>query len=177
MAPEAEDTSNPKTNKVDIWSLGCILYRMMAGSPIFHSRREVWRHVDSASSLPSAVKSKGLSIACENFLGNVLQPSPNDRPSAEVCLTKPWIINQASGPEYSIGSDLYSRLVKIQRAAPDVDIFSDMVAYQEHGKAIVTSSGTYHSSGLGKTLGGKWLCLQDDGENLTTHRLMDRTLE
>ena len=131
MAPEAEDPSNPKTNKVDIWSLGCILYRMVAGSPLFRSRREVWRHVDSASSLPSAVKNIGLSIACENFLGDVLQSSPNDRPSAEVCLTKPWITNKGSGLEYSIGSDLYNRLVKIQRVAPDIDTFSDIFANQK----------------------------------------------
>ena len=139
MAPEAEDTSNPKTNKVDIWSLGCILYRMVAGNPIFHSRREVWRHVDSASSLPSAVKNKGFSVACENFLGDVLQPKPEDRPSAEVCLTKPWIMNKASGSEYSIGSDLYNRLIKIQRAAPDIDTFSDIFANRKADNTLARS--------------------------------------
>ena len=157
MAPEAEDTSNPKTNKVDIWSLGCILYRMMVGSPLFHSRREVWRYVDSTSSLPSAAKNKGLSIACENFLGDVLQPSPDDRPSAEVCLMKPWILNKGPGPEHSIGSDLYNRLVQVQRAASDIDTFSDMVVHQEADKAITWSSGTCNSGGSGDTLGGKWL--------------------
>ena len=128
MAPEVEDTSNPKTNRVDIWSLGCILYRMIAGSPLFNTRREVWRYADSASSPPQAIRNRGISVACEDFLRDVLQPSPEDRPSAEDCLTKPWITNKASGSEYSIGSDLYSRLVKIQRSAPDIDTFSDMAA-------------------------------------------------
>jgi len=130
MAPEVEDTSNPKTNRVDIWSLGCILYQMVAGNPLFNSRREVWRYADSASSPPQAVRNRGLSIACEDFLRDLLQPSSPDRPSAEACLTKPWIINKSPGSEYSIGSDLYSKLTKILRAAPDVDTLSDRVAHQ-----------------------------------------------
>ena len=102
----------------------------MAGSPLFHSHREVWRYVDTASSPPSAAKNKGFGMACENFLGDVLQPSPEDRPSAEDSLRKPWIMDKASGSEYSIGSDLYTRLAKIQRAAPDIDTFSDIAAGQ-----------------------------------------------
>jgi len=128
MAPEVEDTSSPKTNRVDIWSLGCIMYQMLAGGPLFNSRREVWRYSDSASSPPQAVRNRGFSVPCENFLGDVLQPEPRDRPSAEDCLKKPWITNKAPGLGYSIGSDLYRRLNKILRAAPDTDSFSDMVA-------------------------------------------------
>ena len=40
MAPEVHDTAQPKTNRVDIWSLGCILYRMVAGSPLFKDLEE-----------------------------------------------------------------------------------------------------------------------------------------
>ena len=130
MAPEVEETAKPKTNRVDIWSLGCILYRMVAGSPLFSTRREVWRYVDAASSPPQAIRNRGISVACEDFLRDVLQPSPEDRPSAEDCLAKPWITNKAFGSEYSIGSDLYNRLVKIERSAPDIDTFSHMVAHR-----------------------------------------------
>ena len=128
MAPEVEDTSIPKTNRVDIRSLGCILYQMLTGSRLFNNRREVWMYSDSASSSPQAAKDKGFSDACVDFLGDLLQPEPRDRPSAEDCLKKTWITNKASGSEYSIGSDLYSRLNKILRAAPDIDSFSEMVA-------------------------------------------------
>jgi len=118
MAPEVDDTNIPKTNRVDIWSLGCILYRMVAGSLLFDGAREVWKYADSASSPPLAVRNRGFSIACEDFLRDVLQPRPGDRPRAEDCLTKPWIINNASGSKYSIGSNLYSRLTKLERVAP-----------------------------------------------------------
>ena len=139
MAPEMDDTAALKTNKVDIWSLGCILYRMVAGNPLFHSRRELWRYADSASSPPQAIRNRGISVACEDFLGDVLQPSPEDRPSAEDCLTKPWITKKASGSEHSIGSDLYNRLVKIKRSAPDIDTFSDMAALRAADNTLASS--------------------------------------
>ena len=177
MAPEVGDTSIPMTNRVDIWSLGCILYRMVTGSPLFNSRREVWRYADRAPSPPSVVKNKGFSVACEDFLRDALQPSPKDRPSAEDCLKTGWIMNGDLGSGGRIGSDIYRRLAKIELAAPDIDTFSDMAAQSGVDKTIATDSGAFHNSSSGATLGGKWLYFQDDGENLTTHRLMDRTLE
>ena len=125
-----DDTSKPKTNKVDIWSLGCLLYQMVAGSPLFKGPNAVWAYAVKASSPPQAVRNKGLSIACEDFLRDLLQPSPDDRPSAEDCFTKPWIMSKAAGSEYSIGSDLYKKLARVQHGAPDVDTFSNIVAHQ-----------------------------------------------
>jgi len=58
MAPEVDDTSIPNTNKVDIWSLGCILYRMITGSPLFNDRRDVLRYAKRASSPPLVVKNR-----------------------------------------------------------------------------------------------------------------------
>ena len=55
-----------------------------------------------------------------------------------------------------IGSDIYRRLSKIELAAPDIDTFSDTVAYWDVDETIIAeSSGTCHSSGSGATLGGK----------------------
>jgi len=142
MAPEMEDILEPKTNRVDIWSLGCVLYGMVAGSLLFNNHREIWRYVDAASSPPPVVKDKGFSIACEDFLRDVLQPKPEDRPSAEDCLKKPWIMNNTPGSEYVIGSDLYKRLAKIERLAPDIDTFSDMVAYRAANNTPARSLAT-----------------------------------
>ncbi|PUU83225.1 kinase-like domain-containing protein [Tuber borchii] len=123
MAPEVHDTSIPKTNKVDIWSLGCVLYRMFAGSPLFNDPFEVWKYAMIPSSSLPVVENLGFSIACENFLHDVLQPNPEDRPSAVECLKKDWIINKSGASRYFIGRDLHTKLSKIQLAAPNVHTF------------------------------------------------------
>ena len=140
MAPEMDDTSITKTNRVDIWSLGCILYRMVAGSPLFNSRREVWKYASVASPPPPAIKGKGFSIACESFLHDALQASPEDRPSAESCLKARWLMNRGLGHEDCIGSDIHRRLSRIELEAPDIDSFSHTVT---NGEAHGAPAGTW----------------------------------
>jgi len=139
MAPEMDDTAIPKTNRVDIWSLGCILYRMLAGSPLFPNTPGFYRYVFAGSSPPPEVKNAGFSVSCVDFLGDVLRPEPEDRPSAEDCMKKAWITNKASGPDYCIGSGLYSRLTDIERAAPRLAPLADAVvnwAVGVHGAPV-----------------------------------------
>ena len=128
MAPEVHDTSTLKTNRVDIWSLGCVLYRMFAGNLLFNDPFEVLRYALTAPSSPLPLGNKGFSIPCVSFLCDTLQPVPEDRPSAEDCQKKPWITNEVAEPEYSIGKSLYSRLSKINCRAPTVHSFPEVVA-------------------------------------------------
>ena len=100
---------------------------MVAGRPLFKDLLEILRYSIIASPLP-AVKEIGFSASCVSFLRDVLQSSPEDRPSAEGCLKKSWIVSEASGSEYSIGGDLYTTLSKIKLGAPDLHSLSDMVA-------------------------------------------------
>ena len=127
MAPEVENTEIPKTNRVDIWSLGCVLYRMLTGSRLFPNPHGLYRYTFSKSSPPPEVKNAGFSDPCVNFLGDVLQPEPEDRPSAEDCMKKAWITDKASSSEYTIGRELYSRLSEIERAAPSLGSLADTV--------------------------------------------------
>ncbi|PUU79976.1 kinase-like domain-containing protein [Tuber borchii] len=167
-APEMYDTSKPKTNTVDIWSLGCILYRMLAGSQLFNDPFEVLKYSLNASAQSLALENRGLSPTCVIFLHDVLQPTPEDRPSAEHCLKTGWAMSGDIGSGGCIGSDIYSRLSKIALAAPDINTFSDMAVHQGVDKtSIAESLGTY----------SKWLCLQTDSKNLTIHHLMGRTSE
>ena len=63
-----------------------------------------------------------------SFLRDILQPSPEDRPSAEACQRNAWIMDHSPGSEYIIGRDLYARLARTKLGAPDVHSFSTMVA-------------------------------------------------
>ncbi|PUU77867.1 kinase-like domain-containing protein, partial [Tuber borchii] len=128
MAPEVHDTSQPKTNRVDIWSLGCVLYRMVAGKLLFNDPFEVMKYALTTSASLLALDNIGLSIPGVSFLYDILQPIPEDRPSAEDCLKKAWIMSQASELEYSIGNDLYTRLSNISHRAPNVHSFPDIIA-------------------------------------------------
>ena len=130
MAPEAHDTSQPKTNRVDIWSLGCVLYRMLTGNRLFNDPLEVFKYALTASSSPLPLESFNLSIPCVSFLHDILQPVPEDRPSAEDCQNKLWVTNEVAEPEYSIGKDLYARLSKINHSAPNMHSFPDIAANQ-----------------------------------------------
>ena len=130
MAPEAHDTSQLKTNRVDIWSLGCVLYRMFTGNLLFNDPVQVWKYALNASSSPLALDNIGLSIFCVSFLHDILQPIPEYRPSAEDCLKKAWMTSQVPEPEYSIGNDLYTRLSNISHRAPNVYSFPAMIANQ-----------------------------------------------
>ena len=131
MAPEVHDTSQEKTNRVDIWSLGCILYRMFAGYLLFKDSFEVLKYSWTAPSSLLELGNIDFSILCVSFIRDVLQPSPEDRPSAEDCLKDAWIVSEVPEPEYSIGKDLYTRLSNISHRAPNMHSFPDIVANQE----------------------------------------------
>jgi len=136
MAPEVHDTSQPKTNRVDIWSLGCVLYKMFSGNLLFKDPFEVLRYSWTAPSSLLVLDRVGFSIPCVSFLRNVLQPIPENRPSAEDCQKKAWIMDEVPAPEYSITPDLYTRLSKINQLAPNAHSFPDMVA----NRAVDSSS-------------------------------------
>jgi len=142
MAPEVEDTAIPKTNRVDIWSLGCVLYRMLTGSHLFPTPRELYRYALVGSSPPPEVKNAGFSVSCVDFLGDVLQPEPDDRPSAGDCLKKAWVMSKAPGSECSVGGGLCRILSKIKLAAPDIDSFSDIIAHRAADNPLAGSFRT-----------------------------------
>lgn len=131
MAPEMLDTSIPKTNKVDIYSLGCILFRMLAGCLLFRDLSEVYKYAMTTSTPTLTFQSLGLSTQCMNFLTDILQPSPDDRPSAKACLEGTWIMNTTPRSIYSIGKDLYTSLSMVNVGAPNIDTFVETVAVSE----------------------------------------------
>ena len=104
------------------------MYRMFTGNLLFKDSFEVLKYSLTASSSPLVLDHIGFSIPCVSFIGEMLQPIPENMPSAEDCQKKAWIMNEVPGSEYSIGRDLYTRLSKINQQSPNVHSFPDIVA-------------------------------------------------
>jgi len=131
---------------------------MVTGNPLFKDPVEVWKYALIASSSPLVVENIDLSALCVSFLRNILQPGPEDRPSAEACLRKAWIMNEVAGSEYIIGKDLCTRLLNVKLRAPDIDSFSHVVAKRVADRTHTRSLLTGDTSDI------------SDGEHTETHR-------
>ena len=95
MAPEMLKGES-YTAKVDVWSLGTILYQMLVGQHPFNGRSytHLLRNVESgAYKIPSDVK---LSSDCVDFLSKCLQEQSEDRASFADLLNHPFLRRQST---------------------------------------------------------------------------------
>ena len=103
MAPEILDFLNPYepgsdyTDAVDIWSTGCIVYRLITGVVPFPEINLLMKFCEDKSLFPydalfdSSIKSEG-----SRFLRQLLVAKPSARPSATQALKHNWILSGMS---------------------------------------------------------------------------------
>jgi serine/threonine protein kinase len=103
MAPEVLNFLNPSkpgsdyTDAVDIWSAGCIVYRLITGVVPFPEIILLMKYCEDKSSFPyddlfdSGIKSEG-----SRFLRQLLVAKPSARPSATQALNHNWILSGTS---------------------------------------------------------------------------------
>ena len=87
--PDLDLETSEYTNAIDLWGLGCIIYRAIAGAVPFPSLLSLRNYCRDASKVPlnippSMEKAGG-------FIEALLQPSPVKRPAAKAALALTWL--------------------------------------------------------------------------------------
>lgn len=115
MAPEIlnylndQDSNDQYTNSVDIWALGCIVYRLITGTVPFPPGKSLIKYCEDKSLFPyDALFDSGIKSEGSRFLRQLLITQPTDRPAASQALRHPWIL---SG-EQRISTTLQAHLAK-----------------------------------------------------------------
>lgn len=101
MAPEIFDyieTDLPRgeyTNAVDLWAVGCITYRIIAGGIPFRPGK-LFHYCRDRSQFPSShLLNVGIRAgsSCSDFIRGLLAADPTKRPSASQALNNWWIVS------------------------------------------------------------------------------------
>lgn len=93
MAPEMLEVNSKGeyTNAVDIWSVGCIVYRIVAGHPPF-SFRTLGPYCNDKTLFPlDPLIDGGIGGLSCMFIQELLTANANDRPSASLALSRSWM--------------------------------------------------------------------------------------
>lgn len=103
MAPELlnlPDSYNPSsdyTNSVDIWSTGCIVYRLITGVVPFPPGTSLMKYCEDKSLFPyDALFDSGIKSEGAKFLRQLLAVHPSTRLSATQALKHSWILSSRS---------------------------------------------------------------------------------
>jgi serine/threonine protein kinase len=90
---EVESSGASYTDAVDLWAVGCILYRLLTGTVPFPPGRSLIRYCDDESLFPAtALHQCGTSKSGEVFIRALLAVSWSERPSAPEALEHEWIV-------------------------------------------------------------------------------------
>lgn len=84
LAPERA-LGRPASPASDVYSLGCLLYQLLTGTPPFQadtSAATLAQHIDAAP-VPPSQRGAGLPPAFENYLLGMLAKQPEERPTAQ----------------------------------------------------------------------------------------------
>jgi serine/threonine protein kinase len=88
---DANQQSSAYTNAVDIWSLGCVIYKIMTKKVPFESSRDLRWFCDGRIPFPSPALEGTMSDEGTEFLKSLLKPKPLLRPPAAEAMQHNWL--------------------------------------------------------------------------------------
>lgn len=94
MAPEVDNCSPSYeyTNAVDIWSLGCVVHRILTGQTPFANARERQRYSYKLDEFPTQhLIKQGISKAGVEFVRGLMKVDPSTRPFAIDARRDAWL--------------------------------------------------------------------------------------
>jgi serine/threonine protein kinase len=123
LAPEVLSTGNSDghTASVDIWALGCVVYRMVTGGLPFPTVDEVYSYRFGIRGFPrQELELVNLSNAGLAFIESLVKVDPEKRATAELALKSDWITSGPPGFQVttSLESSLTVRAKPISNRGP-----------------------------------------------------------
>ncbi|KAK2760894.1 hypothetical protein FQN54_002134 [Arachnomyces sp. PD_36] len=88
------DTDEPTSvydHFVDMWSLGCVIYKVATQKVIFDKPRDLKRFCSGRARFPAEPLLAKMSMEGLEFVKNLVVPNPRGRLSAEDALEEPWV--------------------------------------------------------------------------------------
>jgi len=90
--PGTDTLDSDYTNAVDIWAIGCIIYRLVTGTVPFPPGASLIKYCEDKSLFPfDALFDSGVKSEAVKLLRLLLKTDPLDRPTASQTLQNPWL--------------------------------------------------------------------------------------
>jgi serine/threonine protein kinase len=115
MAPEvlSPGDSDGHTASVDLWALGCVVYRMVTGGLPFPTVHEVNCYRFGLRNFPGQeLELVNLSNAGITFIESLVKADPEKRATAELALKSDWITSGPSGFQVTTSLESYLRTIR-----------------------------------------------------------------
>ena len=172
-APEMIENKNGYSYKVDIWSLGIIMYKLIIGKYPFEAGNNVRIYTKIKNNEYSFPECSIISEDAQNLIKSILVQDPTKRPSLNQILCHDFFIQSKSIPHSLPNSTMNSppSLEYIKNYMPDVG--TDFIVKSKNKNYFIIKWIDYTSNyGLGYLLNnGYYGALFNDGSSMFLNRI------